>query len=379
MSTAVSTDLSALGLNFDKWQDAVEAAIATDRLSVVGEVRGGQLIQYTDPSGAQLNILAVEPFATFAGFESVTRTYAHITPLNDVVALADVVDPRGNAIASLTVNLAQEPLLVDDPGLEWQELSVTALGLAVDSYESTEAYLALHPGAVVGALTSAGADAVASGSATTPDASAEFSGRVLEADCVFYATGRRPMLDNLGLENVEVKLDTRGYIEVDDLFQTATPSVLAIGDVIGRVQLTPVALAEGMAVARRLFKPEEYRPLDYRMIPTAVFSLPNIGTVGLSEEQAVEEGYQVKVFESRFRPMKLTLTENPERTLMKLVVDAATDRVLGCHMVGPEAGEIIQGLAVALKAGASKRVFDETLGIHPTAAEEFVTLRTPSR
>jgi glutathione reductase (NADPH) len=202
-------------------------------------------------------------------------------------------------------------------------------------------------------------------------------GRELVTDCVFYATGRRPMLDNLGLESTEVQLDERGFIQVDEQYQSTAPSIMAIGDVIGRVQLTPVALAEGMAVARRLFKPEEYRKVDYRMIPTAVFSLPNIGTVGLSEEQAREEGYRVKVFESRFRPMKLTLTDCQERTLMKLVVDADSDRVLGCHMVGPEAGEIVQGLAIALKAGATKQMFDETIGVHPTAAEEFVTMRTP--
>ncbi|MNQ95825.1 Glutathione amide reductase [compost metagenome] len=194
---------------------------------------------------------------------------------------------------------------------------------------------------------------------------------------MFYATGRRPMLDNLGLENTGVKLDKKGFVEVDQLYQTAEPSILALGDVIGRVQLTPVALAEGMAVARRLFKPEQYRPVDYKMIPTAVFSQPNIGTVGLTEEEAREAGHEVVIFETNFRPMKLSLTECQERTLMKLVVDAKTDKVLGCHMVGPDAGEIVQGLAIALKAGATKRDFDETIAVHPTSAEEFVTMRTP--
>lgn len=204
-------------------------------------------------------------------------------------------------------------------------------------------------------------------------------GSSVNTDCVFYATGRRPMLDNLGMETVNVELDDKGFVKVDDNYQTSEPSIIAVGDVIGRVQLTPVALAEGMAVARRLFKPEQYRPVDYRHIPTAVFSLPNIGTVGLTEEEAKKEGFDVQVFESTFRPMKLTLTDNQERTLMKLVVDQKTDRVLGCHMVGPDAGEIVQSLAIALKAGATKQIFDDTIGVHPTAAEEFVTMRTATR
>jgi len=210
-------------------------------------------------------------------------------------------------------------------------------------------------------------------------------GSTLAADCIFYATGRSAQLDDLGLENTGVKRNAGGFIDVDEHFQTAEPSVHAIGDVIGdvignqaaRLPLTPVALAEGMALARRLFRPDAYRPVVYDLIPTAVFSLPNIATVGLTTEAARAAGHDVTLFESRFRPLKSTLGGGEEKTLMKLVVDARSDRVLGCHMVGPEAGEIVQGLAVALKAGATKAIFDETLGIHPSSAEEFVTMRTP--
>jgi len=200
-------------------------------------------------------------------------------------------------------------------------------------------------------------------------------GRMLEADCIVYATGRRPMTDNLGLENTPIALDNRGFVMVDEQYRTAAPSIFAIGDLIGRAALTPVALAEGMAVARLLFRPEQFAPLDYRLIPSAVFSLPNLASVGLTEEQARARGYNIRLFASRFRALKLTLTDCQQRTLCKLVVDKDSDKVLGCHMAGNDAGEIIQGLAVALKCGASKRQFDETLGIHPTAAEEFVTLR----
>lgn len=181
MSDTITSDLSSIGMRYPRWQDAVEAAIASNQLSVTGEVRGGQLIQFADPSGAELNILAVEPFATFAGFNSTTRTYAHVTMVNDVVGLCDVVDPMGNAIASVTANIAQGPLLVDEPTLEWQEMGFTALAVAVDRYDSVDAYLAAT-GETLGSVVSEGAERVNSGAASVPDAAANFSARVLEAE-----------------------------------------------------------------------------------------------------------------------------------------------------------------------------------------------------
>ncbi len=160
---------------------------------------------------------------------------------------------------------------------------------------------------------------------------------------------------------------------------TTDPAIFAVGDVTNTIQLTPVALAEGMALARRLYRPEEYIPVDYNDIATAVFCIPNIATLGLTEEQARAKGHKLDIYESRFRPMRNTMAGNNEQSFMKMLVDQTSARVLGVHMIGPDAGEIIQGLAVAVKAGATKAVFDATLGIHPTAAEEFVTMRTPTR
>ncbi|MBB5391903.1 MULTISPECIES: glutathione-disulfide reductase [unclassified Herbaspirillum] len=202
------------------------------------------------------------------------------------------------------------------------------------------------------------------------------NGEALQAECVLFATGRRPTTSRLGLEKAGVALEKNGAIKVNGNFESSVPSILAVGDVIDRVALTPVALAEAMAVVSRLFGNGE-RMMSYQNIPTAVFSHPNIGTVGLSEEQARKEVGEVKIFKTEFKPLKHTLSRNTERTFMKLVVDAGSDRVLGVHMVGGEAGEIVQGFAVALQCGATKAQFDMTIGIHPTSAEEFVTMRTP--
>lgn len=201
-------------------------------------------------------------------------------------------------------------------------------------------------------------------------------GSTLEADVIMYATGRNPKVQGLGLEALGIEQGKNGAIIVNDQFQTNVPSVYAIGDVIDRVQLTPVALAEGMALVRNLYGGQDQK-VDYDLIPTAVFCQPNIGTVGLTEEQARERYENVDVYKSSFRAMKHTLSGSDEKTFMKMLVDRDSDKVLGVHMVGPDAGEIIQGIGVALKAGATKAVFDSTIGIHPTAAEEFVTMREP--
>ena len=205
-------------------------------------------------------------------------------------------------------------------------------------------------------------------------------GGSIEADVVLYATGRLPNVNALGLQEAGVVQGNDGAVVVNEHYQTSVPSIYAVGDVTHRIQLTPVALGEAMVVVDQLFGPQAgktQRSMSYQYIPTAVFTHPNIGTVGLSEEEARQQLGPVTVFRSEFRALKHTLSGSTERTLMKLVVETATDRVVGLHMVGPDAGEVVQGFAVAMKAGATKALFDSTIGIHPTAAEEFVTMREP--
>jgi glutathione reductase (NADPH) len=203
-------------------------------------------------------------------------------------------------------------------------------------------------------------------------------GNHIDCDCVLYATGRRARIENLGLDAAGVELDSAGYIRADEHFRTSVPNIYAIGDVIGGMELTPLALAQGMAVAKTMFRGEA-TTVDAEYIPTAVFSQPSLATVGYSEELARERFGEISVFVAQFTQLKHTMAANAERTLMKLVVEKASDRVVGAHMVGPDAGEIMQGIAVAVRAGATKAIFDTTLGIHPTAAEEFVTMRTVTR
>lgn len=205
------------------------------------------------------------------------------------------------------------------------------------------------------------------------------NGEVRVVDQILYATGRKPKTANLGLESAGVKLNSAGAIEVNDQFQSSVPSIYALGDVIDRVQLTPVALAEAMALVENLYGTGQGKVPNYELIPTAVFCQPNIGTLGLTEEQARQRFANVDVYVSDFRAMRHTISGSEERTLMKLIVDAESDKIIGIHMVGADAGEILQGLAVAVTAGATKADFDRTIGIHPTAAEEFVTMRTKTR
>lgn len=203
-------------------------------------------------------------------------------------------------------------------------------------------------------------------------------GSRLFTDLVLCAVGRRPDTAGLGLEAVGVELTDAGAIRVDDDLRTSVPSIFALGDVIDRVRLTPVAIAEAMSFARSQFGGQSMR-VDYSLIPTAVFSQPGLASVGLTEEGARDCGLDVRIYAARFTPLRHALTRSGSESLLKLVVDAKTDRVLGAHMLGDDAAEIIQGLAVALRAGATKATFDATIGIHPTVAEEFVTMREPVR
>ena len=199
-------------------------------------------------------------------------------------------------------------------------------------------------------------------------------GGVLEADQILFAIGRSPNTSGLGLADAGVKTGMSGEIMVDAANQSSTPSIYAVGDVTNRVNLTPVAIREGHAFADSAFGPSPWT-VDYETIPTAVFSTPEIGTAGLSEHDARSAFGSVDIYKTDFRPMKAVLAGSAERTMMKLVVDGATQRVLGCHVLGRDGAEIVQMAAIALRMGATKADFDQTMALHPSASEELVTLR----
>jgi glutathione reductase (NADPH) len=201
------------------------------------------------------------------------------------------------------------------------------------------------------------------------------TGASLEADQILYAIGRVPNTRSLGLESVGVKLEENGAVAVDEYSKTNVDNIYAIGDCTDRIMLTPVAIAEGRAIAETLFNKNPQKPV-YTNVPSVVFSTPSLGAVGLTETEAKVQFKNIDIYKTGFRPLKHTLTGQNERTTMKIIVDQATDKVVGCHMVGADAGEIIQGIAIAMNCGATKAQFDATIGIHPTAAEEFVTMKT---
>ena len=201
-------------------------------------------------------------------------------------------------------------------------------------------------------------------------------GETREFDVILYATGRVPNTGGLGLEAVGVALTQNGAVQVNDFGATIIPSIHAVGDVTDRLQLTPVAIRDGVAFVETVFKNNPRRP-DHEIVPTAVFTQPEIGTVGLTETEAREQGYDFDIYRTAFRAMLHVLAGREERMLMKLIVDKATDRVLGCHVVGHAAGEMIQAVGIAVKMGATKADFDRTVAVHPTAAEELVTMKDP--
>ena len=200
------------------------------------------------------------------------------------------------------------------------------------------------------------------------------NGETIETDLVMWATGRNPNVGGMNLEAIGVEMGKNGAIKVDEFSKTSVDNIYAVGDVTDRMALTPVAIHEAMCFVNTVYKGNPRSP-DYHDVPTAVFSQPPIGTVGLTEEEAEAKHGAVDVYTSRFRPMKHTLTKREHFSFMKMIVDPETDRVIGCHMIGDDAPEIAQGLGIALKAGATKADFDATIGIHPSAAEEFVTMR----